>query len=69
MSDKYDDQIMKVAVAVALSEFYPDLDDVEKWMTTPHKLLRDRTAQECIESGDADAVWTVIEQLQTGAFV
>lgn len=53
-------------VVLALRDFYTDAEAL-RWLTTPHRLLRDTPAQ-LIDHGQVVAVFGLIEQLQTGAF-
>lgn len=51
-----------------LSEFY-SAADAKLWLFAPHKILGGDTPADRIQAGDTDAVFALIEQLRSGAYI
>lgn len=55
-------------LASQLHEFYPP-DEARLWLFSPHRLLAGQTPADRIQSGAAQDVLALIDQLRDGAFV
>jgi transcriptional regulator with XRE-family HTH domain len=51
-----------------LSEFYSP-EEAKLWLFSPHKLLGGATAAERIQAGKTQDVFTLLDQLRSGAYV
>ncbi len=51
----------------ALDRLYPNRENSDRWLLTPHRLLAGRCALECLQEGDVDDVVRVLEQLEKAA--
>ena len=49
--------------------FYPTADDQDLWLDSPHPLLGGDSPFERIAHHDWDAVWALVDQLESGAVV
>lgn len=53
----------------ALWAFYPDIEEQDLWFCSPHPLLNGDAPMDRIANNDYEAVWALIDQLETGAVV
>jgi hypothetical protein len=52
-----------------LRVFYPDADEQDLWLESPHPLLGGDAPYDRIDRGDWESVLALIEQLESGAVV
>lgn len=55
-------------IRARLAEYYEPAD-IERWLTSPHKLLNDRKPCDLIAAGQASEVERLIDQLDSGAYL
>lgn len=58
------------ALRSALHQFYPTSSEEQNlWLDAPHPLLQGSAAGDLIGTDREDEVWTLIDQLESGAVV
>jgi len=66
-----DDYVSSRSLAALLGELRTIYEPagVGIWLFAPHKLLGGVSPISAIEDGKIEAVWTLVDQMQSGAFV